>query len=235
LEQVRQARRSEFVSVFLKLEDEQFFKLNRVFLGILFLSIIGSIIEVWMAYQSLMQLFDSPDEVGNNVVRVLVLASTKVFGYSIVAYVAVVFRGVLQLRRARIENEVYNMQRDKKENADTTAELIKAVRQRTSTIVRGNNINFIGGDNFGNVSITVRGGEDMAKAIGTLLAYTERVGNQSAIVAAKEIASESTKPKADKGKVFRLWSGIASALPSVLDVKEIVDGISKLVSGDTDT
>jgi hypothetical protein len=90
---------------------------------------------------------------GVDIAGVAAPVAGRIVFYGIVAYVAQTCRSFVRLRRARIENEVYNMQQDKKEHAQMASELMEAARRRTATIVKGNNINFVGGTNSGNLSI----------------------------------------------------------------------------------
>lgn len=136
------------------------------------------------------------------------------------------------LQVSKIENDLKNQFSFRKEATRSSGEILEAAKKRAGHMIENKGDNVVVNIGDGSVSgVTqtkqVEASAEVAEILALLLAYTKESGDTSAQAAAQEFAEETAKSDPDKGRLASLWATIAAAVPSILTVVKIADGVRK--------
>ncbi len=211
----------EFSNYYLKsLKDNlrgfgRFFHFLGVLLGISFFISIAFIIVIIVATKNPGQIFQAIP-VAINLAAILWFAS--------------LCKKFVRLQTEKVENDIYNTIEFREDSANMAKEILEKAERKAEnkiTIQGDNAVLALDGSTISGVqqTKTVEGESELVKSLALLVSFCEVIGDDNAVVMAKQLSEEATKPNPNKGTVFDLWSKITASLPEVASIVKIAQGI----------
>ncbi|MGO8093847.1 hypothetical protein AB9F43_28805 [Rhizobium leguminosarum] len=176
-------------------------------------------------------------EDGSGALGLLTMLFT-IFNICLAVWFAGLCASLANLHIKKIEDDVrYRLVFDK-ETRGMTADILDKVRKRAEQISQtltvygnfvGNQTAVVGNDNEITQTVQKADRDEVASALGLLIAYCEESGRQDAQELARKIAGEAEKPTPDRNIIFDAWTRLVSIIPTVGTVVGIINGIRTLM------
>ncbi len=137
------------------------------------------------------------------------------------------------LQISKIEHDLKTQLSFRKEVQRSSSDILEAAKRRAGHMVKSKGDNVVINVGSGSVSDVdqtkqVEGTAEVGEILALILAYTQEVADRDAQTAAEKFAEEATKSEPDKSVLATLWATIAAAIPSILTVVKITEGVKKL-------